>query len=223
MGLWQSVFKRFGTVEEPTKPAPWLADLARALGTVARASDGREDEGVIVGTVDDRVDWTLRVLTRIDADGDGRRDQVHVLWQSRVTQIDDVVLVFGSSSHDASVWSGLDRGGPLVRFVEKAAPFQLPHPLAAPWHALTVDPVLAARVLTPAVVVRIEEWRAKAPTYDSWIRAWVGGSSVRLESWLVDPDTATYRRLIDLGVELTRATCAAIGGSSVSLFHQFTV
>jgi hypothetical protein len=255
VGLLRSLFKNLGTAEEPPKPAPWLVAVAGSLGTVARPPEHAAEEGVIDGTTADGLAWTLRFLTRIEADADSPREHHHILWHGSGVDVDDVVLVFGSSSHDARLWAGLDgitvhpdaidnqmtsafdaleqlvhrveagalsergfmdelsrtnRGGPMVSFVEKAAPFALPHPLSAPWHALTVDPVVAARVLTPAVIVAIEEWRAKAPTYDSWIRAWVGGPNVRLECWLVAPDPATYRRVIDLGVSLTRATREAI-------------
>ena len=255
MGLLRSLLKSLGAPEATAKPSRWLVDLAGSIGRVAVASDDPEDEGIIEGGTDDGLAWTLRMLTRVEPDADSPREQHHVLWHSSSVQVDDVVLVFGSSSHDAGLWAGLDgitvrgaaidaqmktafdaleqlvkraesgalspqgfmeemsrpnRDARMPNFVHRASPFALPHPLSTPWHALTVDPVLAARVLTPEVIVRIEEWRAKAPTYDSWIRAWVGGPNVRLECWLVHPDPVTYQRLIDLGVTLTRATRDAI-------------
>jgi hypothetical protein len=255
MGLLRSFLKSLAAPHETAKPSPWLVVLGESLGKSAIQSDDQDDEGIITGGTDDGLGWTLRVVTRIEADADSRPEQHHIVWQCQSIELTDVVLVFGSSSDDAGLWAGLDgvtvRGGALddqmkgafdaldhlvwraesgslsrqgfmeamaqpnresrmATFVEHATSFALPHPLSAPWHAYTTDSVMAARILTPAVIVRIEEWRAKAPTYDSWIRAWVGGPNVRLECWLVDPESTTYRRVIELGLALTRATRDAL-------------
>ena len=143
-------------------------------------------------------------------------DGIHVRADEHMSKLDSAFgdldrLVKQAQSGKVSGQGFIDQlstmadGGRMAAFVKRAARFALPHPLAAPWHALTTDPVLAARLLTPAVIARIEAWRATGDRFDAWIRGWVGAPNVRLEAYLVDPGPRGYRTVVEIGLALARA------------------
>jgi hypothetical protein len=107
---------------------------------------------------------------------------------------------------------------PMLRFMNRAKPFTLPHPLAAPWHAFTTDAVAAARLLTPVVMTRLEGLRDRLYGADRWIRVWVGAPNVRIQAYLADPESRDYQNTVALGLELARAA-RAIGNRAAVRGH----
>ena len=94
---------------------------------------------------------------------------------------------------------------PMLRFMNRAKRFTLPHPLAAPWHAFTTDAVAAARLLTPVVMTRLEALRDRLYGAERWIRVWVGAPNVRIQAYLADPEPRDYQNIVALGLDLARA------------------
>ena len=153
----------------------------------------------------------------------GGLDGIHVRGDENLARLDAAFNELGRLASEAQ--SGVLPVEELVRklshvpadavmtiFSQRAKRFPLPHPLSSPWHAMTIDPAAAARLLTPTVLTRLEEWRAQPWSSSSWIRAWIGGPNVRLESYLVDPGPAGYERVIEVGLGLARESNQLVGG-----------
>ena len=153
----------------------------------------------------------------------GGLDGIHVRGDENLARLDAAFNELGRLASEAQ--AGVLPVEELVRklkhvpadavmtiFMQRAKAFPLPHPISAPWHAMTIDPVAAARLLTPTVLTRLEEWRAQPWSSSGWIRAWIGGPNVRLESYLVDPGPPGYERVIEVGLALARVSNELFGG-----------
>jgi hypothetical protein len=203
----------------------------RVIQRVEQDSDTAEQHHILWNTDAVRLDDVVLVIGSSASDADLwlGMDGIDVRGDKSVADADAAIdelerLVQGAQSGALSGQEFMEKLGrsggdnPMLRFMNRAKPFTLPHPLAAPWHAFTTDAVAAARLLTPVVMTRLEGLRDRLYGADRWIRVWVGAPNVRIQAYLADPESRDYQNTVALGLELARAA-RAIGNRAAVRGH----